>query len=729
MEPNQRQEYGNDFNNRPYSDWSDSIEEEVDNSNSENLRVEYLYLGISVLFAIALTYLIHVLENKSIDKDLKPMRKIALKKIFAFMTPLMTAVGVGCLYYEETLDLDAVISYSSPFSEDLGYMAITRTLATLTHIFFAFRALVFWTTTLNDEWFITFVNVTLFAFDVVNFATGHYFVAFHYFIVVNFFCPEIEKLISRCARFVKCESDFAHLYLEACVITILLAGTLRLGEEWRTNQNSGTPEEVLSQMESLFTYIYWIIITISSVGYGDILPTTILGQLTVMFIVIYFLTWLNDKAAEISDGCRDLYNKPFKKRSIVFVGCKDKHEMRNLKEAVSDESKISISVYSGFMVSPEEKEALGLDVIQGISAKEAIKTMHLRRKDQIIMIRGQNRILSRPDKIALDTVRSLKGRRCRASFTVEMNTFECQEFMTKIVGWEPARDACISLEFVKAHMLTLAAYSTLAPAFIKSSFMKQLIFDDREQEESYYEELNREYFYNDRLVLAAVNAESEIVFFSDRMEGTWCRIFLENEPCTVKDRSVHFRSTSQVKTSAVSSQISIAEGRNDALQQALRSHNLIEAKGKNINVMILNTRDHLDDITKRRMHEKRQVRLVSAFEHGYSKCCKDQDVCLCGTYETENLLRDLVIAAFSDRRLYDLWIKLITENYLHAEVIEKDCTYGDVFKYFTSLRRVLLAAEIRGREGVPSPVISPTKECQLREGDIVLYLQKPLQEE
>ncbi|XP_066949505.1 uncharacterized protein [Macrobrachium rosenbergii] len=731
MEPNQRQEYRNDFYNRPFSDWSDSIEEQFISSSFEVPWIEYLCLAVSLVLAIGLTYLIRFLENKSIDKDLQPLRKTALKKIFAFATPLMTAVGAGCFCYEETLDMDAVISYSSPFSEDLGYEAITRTLAFLTHIFFAFRSLVFWTTTLDDEWFITFVNVTLFAFDVVNVATGHYFVAFQYLIVVNFFCPEIKKLISRCARLVKCDGDLAQLFLEICVITILLAGTLRLGEEWRTNQSPTIQEEVLSQMESLFSYVYWTIITVSSVGYGDILPTTILGQLTVMFVVIYFLSWLGDKAKELSDGCADLYKRPSKKRSLVFVGCKDKHELRNLKEEVSDESEINIKVYTGFMISSEEEEELGLHVIRGTSAKEAMKSVHLRSKDRIIMIRGRDRKVSKPDKIALDAVRSLKGRRCKASFTVEMNTFECQELMKTIVGWEPARDVCISLEFVTAHVLSLAAHSTLAPAFIKSAVMKRLIFDDRKRRKrNDSEELNREYFNNDRLVLAALNTAGEIMFFPDRMESTWCRIFLKNEPCADKDRFSHFVSTSQVETSAVSSLVSVAGEPNDALKQALRSHNLTVAeKKKETSVMILNTRDHLDDMRARKRYDKRQVRLVSPFEHGYSDCCRDQGGCLCGSYETENLLRDLVITAFSNRRLYDLWIKLITEDYLHADVIERDCIYGDVFKYFTSLGRVPLAAEIRRRDEAPSPVISPTKDCKLREGDIVLYLRQPLPQE
>ena len=65
------------------------------------------------------------------------------------------------------------------------------------------------------------------------------------------------------------------------------AGRLRL--EIRADDDGGDDGSFHAQKKHFHEWVYFIIVTITTVGYGDISPVTTFGQVTTMLMLIFFV--------------------------------------------------------------------------------------------------------------------------------------------------------------------------------------------------------------------------------------------------------------------------------------------------------------------------------------------------------------------------------------------------------------------------------------------------------
>ena len=82
---------------------------------------------------------------------------------------------------------------------------------------------------------------------------------------------------------------------------MLVSGFAQTAEEWEIyNERSG---------RSFPEYIYFIIITLSTVGYGDITPVTWQGKLFVILLTLYFTNWFASNLDEFTENVFEMYYK------------------------------------------------------------------------------------------------------------------------------------------------------------------------------------------------------------------------------------------------------------------------------------------------------------------------------------------------------------------------------------------------------------------------------------
>lgn len=109
--------------------------------------------------------------------------------------------------------------------------------------------------------------------------------AFQFLTLVRFCYPEFHYWKERLPRLVLPLTWFV-----AGVLTI--AGSLEMAEEWFTV--NGVHLDVNNQiqnMRSFWQYVYWTVITVSTVGYGDILALTQPGRVVVVMTVFLAIVW------------------------------------------------------------------------------------------------------------------------------------------------------------------------------------------------------------------------------------------------------------------------------------------------------------------------------------------------------------------------------------------------------------------------------------------------------
>ena len=118
--------------------------------------------------------------------------------------------------------------------------------------------------------------------------------------------PQIVNVI-RFLPFVKSQDavDVISLLIKFSALWLSCTGIIHLveiqGDFWRNYENGGT--------DAFFTYAYFIMVTVSTVGYGDISPSTDIGRAFMTFFIILGLAFFAAILPTIVDVASGLYNK------------------------------------------------------------------------------------------------------------------------------------------------------------------------------------------------------------------------------------------------------------------------------------------------------------------------------------------------------------------------------------------------------------------------------------
>ena len=107
---------------------------------------------------------------------------------------------------------------------------------------------------------------------------------FHRFL--NSYFVETVRHASSTVHF-RTGSEVVLLYIQGVASLFLVAGILHTAEEWSSGGglHSALDGRIVN-IRNLRDYIYFSAVTLSTVGYGDISPSTILGRIMVILIII-----------------------------------------------------------------------------------------------------------------------------------------------------------------------------------------------------------------------------------------------------------------------------------------------------------------------------------------------------------------------------------------------------------------------------------------------------------
>lgn len=93
------------------------------------------------------------------------------------------------------------------------------------------------------------------------------------------------------------------------VIIVLIAGLFHTAEEWSTNHNYNIDKDgELATVRTHDDYFYFTVVTLSTVGYGDISPSTVIGQVVVLTAIIITIGYFAMRFSEIKDWMSGIYN-------------------------------------------------------------------------------------------------------------------------------------------------------------------------------------------------------------------------------------------------------------------------------------------------------------------------------------------------------------------------------------------------------------------------------------
>ena len=118
--------------------------------------------------------------------------------------------------------------------------------------------------------------------------------------------PQIVNVI-RFLPFVKSQDavDVISLLIKFAALWLSCTGIIHLvevqGDFWRNYENRGT--------DAFLTYAYFIMVTVSTVGYGDLSPSTDIGRAFMTFFIILGLAFFAAILPTIVDVASGLYNK------------------------------------------------------------------------------------------------------------------------------------------------------------------------------------------------------------------------------------------------------------------------------------------------------------------------------------------------------------------------------------------------------------------------------------
>ena len=118
--------------------------------------------------------------------------------------------------------------------------------------------------------------------------------------------PQIVNVI-QFLPFVKSQDavDVISLFIKFSALWLSCTGIIHLvevqGDFWRNYENGGT--------DAFLTYAYFIMVTVSTVGYGDLSPSTDIGRAFMTFFIILGLAFFAAILPTIVDVASGLYNK------------------------------------------------------------------------------------------------------------------------------------------------------------------------------------------------------------------------------------------------------------------------------------------------------------------------------------------------------------------------------------------------------------------------------------
>lgn len=206
--------------------------------------------------------------------------------------------------------------------------------AFLVNLFFLVRLGFHWSVTYRPQVMATVVDVWLFTQGCVALHHGFNMYAFTFLALVRFFHSECLMAASRLSNPVRSA-------LGLVLAILVMSGVLQVAEEHESLYGAHpTAEGTLQPIRSFGIYVYWLVVTVSTVGYGEITPSTNTGRAAATLIVVFGVLWFVHTSRHLGEWVGVYFREaryPPPESShprIVVLGESDPNNLARLLKAV-----------------------------------------------------------------------------------------------------------------------------------------------------------------------------------------------------------------------------------------------------------------------------------------------------------------------------------------------------------------------------------------------------------
>lgn len=218
----------------------------------------------------------------------------------------------------------------------------------------------------------TVVDVWLFTQACVTLTKGLNLYAFTFLTLLRFFHLECLMAWSRLSSVVR--TGFG-----VVLVALVVAGALQVAEEHDTLYGThSTAQGTLQPIRSFWTYVYWTVVTLSTVGYGEITPSTNAGKVVATITVVAGVMWYAAVASRMGAAVKEYFREaryppPESSRPrIIVLSETDPKNLFCLLRAVNKDTDndVEVIVLTSAELAPGYLQSTGLLPIKVVSCSD-----------------------------------------------------------------------------------------------------------------------------------------------------------------------------------------------------------------------------------------------------------------------------------------------------------------------------------------------------------------------
>ncbi|XP_066959714.1 uncharacterized protein [Macrobrachium rosenbergii] len=657
------------------------------------------------------------------------------------LTPLAVTVGIISFFLDMFYDFPSLVICRPPLIVEFSVHAVNNWVRLAVLSYMTWRTLVVWVLIWRTEPLLTVVNVALMAQILIGVVIKQEFIAFDFLIFTNVFCYELHALFIKIGNRFGCITKMIKLWAWFFII----GGILRAAEEWNTNFGYHIGFRGLYMpSKSSWSYIYWTVITISTVGYGDVTPSTDTGRAVVMLVIIFSLAWFASHCRTFLKCCFDdkktitiQENQPIHPLHHLVIGCDTVDQLSAFLNAFVEGDRKKVLVFM-----QEESSGLikiaslyGVRVVFGNDPLKVIRDPHIFKGGQgssLWILYNAVSYDNAPvnDNLTVQLVKRIKDSNCTSRLFVKVADTKAKVQVSQIKGWrgDEGIDVCIASQLLDAHMLTHAAHARIRAALLAQASMTMSL--EITENEGYrrvtFPQVVEEQYYENKAILLGSNSTAKDVLFAEVIELLDKIVILRSNEAKRWRKKTH--NCLNIITTPIGSTAASAVAENECLSVAFAEHPFpaLERVKEEIKVFSCKVQDdpsNTHDLLKAK-YALGDKTVISTLEHLYEICLIND--CVCGIFEN-NLSDIFLVKAYRDSTLYNMWTTLVEGEYFVVEEIQKSCPYCCLFDTMVKKRQIPLGVEINYKVDNETterlPVLNPPPTYEVEKGSFVLSLR------
>lgn len=353
---------------------------------------------------------------------------------------------------------------------------------------------------------------------------------YHFLVLIRFAYPQTLEIFAALLTRLFGASVKRRLFQLTCIIVgvCVFAGAIQTAEEWSQLLGIHPDDEgQVTAWHSFWDYIYMGYVTVSSVGYGDMTPSTATSQAIVVAAIVGYIAWFSSNCQELFEALlgtifnitRHMPPLPCVRR-LLIVGCLEESTTQQLVNNIiaREETQIIIAI--------SRDESLSFQLVPGVFVintdldRRFIKRCFPKQKDNVVegpsycvMILNQqgdgDKVEARnSDLRVMSLTQLLKAEAPDVAVVTQVWRSETRIAVLNIEGWSSVQDQVVCYEELMAGLMTQAVAAEGAASILATLAEPPPFAALPEQVHTCTEKITKAHLQSQGLVLALADPDS-----------------------------------------------------------------------------------------------------------------------------------------------------------------------------------------------------------------------------